>query len=128
MAFEQTELGVGENELIPDVLASDDLRRARRKLQECAAQIHRETRCNVMAFAAELDENLGSASTMAVDPELEMCPAKEVALIKGALLRCLSLLIMHVGREQALVAAMSAVSCGAGLLRQAEEQGDASLG
>ena len=114
--------------MIPDVLASDELKRARRRLQECATQIHRETRCNVMAFAAELDEDLSSASTMAVDPELEESPAKEVALIKGALLRCMSLLIMHVGREQALVAAISAVSCGARLLRQAEEQGDAAAG
>ena len=114
--------------VIPDVLASQELKIARRRLQACAAQIHRETRCNVMAFAAELDEDLNSASTMAVDPELEQSPAKEVALIKGAMLRCLSLLIMHVGREQALVAAISAVSCGAGLLRQAEEQGDAAAG
>ena len=114
-------------ELIPDVLASPELKQARRMLRESAKRIRHKTGCNVVAFAADLDPDLKSASTMAVDPELEESPAKEVALLKGVLTRCMSLLIMHVGEEQAMVTAVAAASYGAELLRQAEDEGGSSL-
>lgn len=107
--------------MIPDVLASPELKQARRMLRESAKKIRERTGCNVVAFAAELDLDLKSASTMAVDPELEESPAKEVALLKGVLTRSMSLLIMHIGKEKAMVTAISAASYGAELLRQAED-------
>lgn len=112
--------------MIPDIMASPELKRARRMLRSTAEEIQQKTGCNVVAFAAELDEELKSASTMAVDPELEECPAKEVALLKGVLTRSMSLLIMHVGKEQAMVTAISAATYGAELLRQAEGESDAA--
>lgn len=111
--------------MIPDVLASEDLKCARQLMRRYASEIRDLTGCNVVSFAAEVDSDLRSASTMAVDPELEDNRDKEVAVLRGVMTRAMSLLIMHLGKEQALSAALAAASYGAELLEQAETRFDA---
>jgi hypothetical protein len=108
--------------MIPDVLASEQLKKARKMIRSSAIEIQNTTGCNVMAFAADINNELQQASTMAVDKELEERPDKEVALLKGVLTRAMSLLIMHVGKDKAMVMAIKAASYGNQLLRQAENE------
>jgi hypothetical protein len=109
--------------VIPEVLVNDCLKLARRHARATAERIHAETGCHTVTVVAEIDGGRACTS-MAVDPSLEHEPEAEVALMKCALARVLSLLVLHLGRGAALVAAMEAVGQGAELARLATEESD----
>ena len=113
--------------MIPEVLVYDALKAARRYARLCAAQVHKETGCRMVAVVAQLDEGRACTS-MAVDPSLQDAPEDEVVLMKCALARVLSLLVLHLGGREAMAAAIAALAQGAELARLAQESGDAAAG
>jgi hypothetical protein len=112
--------------VIPEVLVGDGLKAARRTARQCAAQVQRETGCHLVAVIAEIAEPGRACTSMAVDPSLEGQPAKEVALMKCALSRVLSILVLHLGERGAFDAAMAGLAHGAELARMASD--DAAAG
>jgi len=113
--------------VIPEVLVTDGLKAARRQARACAARVQEETGCHMVAIVAEVGEGRACTS-MAVDAALEGAPETEVALMKCALARVLSLLVLHLGHRGALAAAVEAVAQGAHLAQLAHEGSDDSAG
>ncbi len=107
--------------MIPEVLVNDGLRLARRYARQCAAQVQKETGCHMVAVVAEIEEPGRACTSMAVDPSLEEQPAVEVQLMKCALARVLSLLVLHVGCHEAMACAIAAVAQATELARLAED-------
>jgi hypothetical protein len=107
--------------MIPEVLVSDGLRAGRRYARQCAAQVGKETGCHMVAVIAEIAEGGRACTSMAVDPALDDQPEVEVTLMKCALARVLSLLVLHLGAREATACAMAALTQAAELARQAED-------
>lgn len=111
--------------MIPEVLVNENLKTARRFARECAERVQHITGCHVVAVVAEM-EGSRACTTMAVDPSLDDKPEEEVALMKCALARVLSLLVLHLGRAGALVATYEALQHGAELAEQVLQDADDS--
>jgi hypothetical protein len=107
--------------MIPEVLVGEGLRTARRYARLCAAQVSKETGCHMVAVVAEVAEGGRACTSMAVDPTLDDRPDVEVTLMKCALARVLSLLVLHLGAREATACAMAALTQAAELARQAED-------
>jgi hypothetical protein len=107
--------------VIPEVLVGTGLKSARRLARACASQVQEQTGCHIVAVVAEIGDDGRACTSMAVDPALEDSPEAEVALMKCALARVMSLLVLHCGYEDAIVAAAAAAHQGARLARLAEE-------
>lgn len=107
--------------MIPEVLVSDGLRTGRRYARQCAAQVGKETGCHMVAVVAEIAEGGRACTSMAVDPALEDRPEEEVTLMKCALARVLSLLVLHLGAHEAMACAIAALTQATELARQAED-------
>jgi hypothetical protein len=112
--------------MIPEVLVNVGLRAARRDARACAKRA--ESRgCVMVAVVAELD-GARACSSMAVSPGLETRPEQEIALMKCALARVCSLLVLHLGQREAFEAAFDAVHKGAELARLATEGANDAAG
>ena len=80
----------------------------------------------MVAVVAEMGEEGRACTSMTVDPTLEHDPGTEIALMKCALARLLSLLALHVGAKEAVDLAIAAAFHGALLAKKAEDEADAS--
>jgi hypothetical protein len=106
--------------MIPEVLVNPGLKAARREVRACAERVHRDTGCHMVAIVAEIEDGRACTS-MAVDSALDEFPDTEVSLMKCALARVLSLLVLHLGREGALAAAFEALGQAARLANEAQQ-------
>ncbi|HXH62101.1 MAG TPA: hypothetical protein VNI20_12180 [Fimbriimonadaceae bacterium] len=114
--------------MIPESLVGTSLKCARRVARESADRIYETTGCHVVSVVAEFAENGRACTSMIVDPGLERDPGTEVALLNCALARILSLLVLHLGREEAMSAAVASVSQGERLARIARGLSNESAG
>jgi hypothetical protein len=74
----------------------------------------------MVAVVAEMPEPGRACTSMAVDPTLESQPMTEVALMRCALSRVLSLLVLHIGQAAAHAVALAALDQAVELARIAE--------
>jgi hypothetical protein len=116
------QLAPGGQKVIPEVLVGDGLREARRLARACARKVGERTGCHLVAVVAELGEPGRACTSMAVDPALESRPDLEVALMRCALSRLLSLLVLHLGEQGAESAACAALDQGIELARLAADE------
>lgn len=109
--------------MIPDCLVENELKTARKIARNAASQIEKDAGCLMVAVVALRNpEDEGRAVTsMAVSPCLEDDPESEIVLMKCALARIMSLVVLHLGPGEALDCAVRAVAQGCELARLAED-------
>lgn len=113
--------------MIPDVLVDREMKRAREIARELTAQVNAETGCHAVAVVAEMREGKG-CSSMAVDPALDAEPEQELALMRCALTRVLSLIVLHAGPRTAMAYCMESLSHAARLADEVRSHTDDPAG
>lgn len=109
--------------MIPEVLVSDELKRARNLAREFARHVASVSGCRAVAVVAEIAEGR-ACSSMAVDPTLDDDPDAELALMRCALTRALSLIVLHVGARRAMSMCVESLAAAARLACEAGEASD----
>lgn len=111
--------------MVPEVLVSQNLKTARRIAQRHADALTRETGCSAFTVVAEFD-GPQIRTAIAESESLEQSPEQESFLLKSAVARIVSLLVLQFGRTSAFRAVMAGFSEGVSLAVEAQDRSSAS--
>lgn len=111
--------------MVPEVFVSDELKRARRIALAMADDVCVETGCHVFCVVAECD-GVRIRTALAEDSKLESDVNREALVLRSTLCRVVSLLVLQMGRGDALGAVLTGYKEGVRLALEAHDRNSAT--